>query len=126
MTNISLIGATGLTGSTTLHSLLSSPHPFSIKTFTRRPIPSPLPTPVNPDSYLPRNAECKHQNEVVDLFQLPQKGISEKGGVYISCLGTTRAAAGSVKEQEKLDLVLNRDLARKAREDGADTVSLDT
>jgi len=41
----------------------------------------------------------------------------------VSCLGTTRAAAGSTKNQERIDLDLNRELAQKAKHDGVDTVS---
>lgn len=41
----------------------------------------------------------------------------------MSCLGTTRAAAGSTKNQERIDLDLNRELAQKAKHDGVDTVS---
>lgn len=41
----------------------------------------------------------------------------------MSCLGTTRAKAGGTAEQEKLDLGLNKDLATRAKKDGASTVS---
>lgn len=43
--------------------------------------------------------------------------------MYVSCLGTTRAGAGGFEQQKKIDLDLNRDLAKKAREDGASVVS---
>jgi hypothetical protein len=42
--------------------------------------------------------------------------------VYVSCLGTTRATAGSFAAQEKLDLGLNTDLAKRAKADGAEVV----
>lgn len=47
----------------------------------------------------------------------------QQGGIYVSCLGTTRADAGGTAEQEKVDLGLNKDLATRAKKDGASTVS---
>ena len=38
-TSVTLIGATGLTGSVTLSSLLASTHPVAITTLTRRAVP---------------------------------------------------------------------------------------
>jgi len=116
-TPVTLAGATGLTGSSIVHSLLLSTHPFSITTLTRRPL-SP--------STKPQNLETSHTNQThSDLFGAVQASsrICASGGVYVSCLGTTRAAAGSTKNQERIDLDLNRELAQKAKHDGVDTVS---
>nr|XP_018260546.1 uncharacterized protein I303_07471 [Kwoniella dejecticola CBS 10117]OBR82704.1 hypothetical protein I303_07471 [Kwoniella dejecticola CBS 10117] len=117
-TPVTLVGATGLTGSHTLHSILSSTHPFNLKVLTRRSLPPTEPSK-NPLTSLTTKLYS-------DLFEAPTDGsaIAEKGGVYVSCLGTTRANAGGTANQEKLDLGLNRDLAKKAREDGADTMIL--
>ncbi|WWC93096.1 uncharacterized protein L201_008061 [Kwoniella dendrophila CBS 6074] len=116
---ITLVGATGLTGSFTLKSILSSSHPSNLTILTRRSLPFQTPSPGNPQTKLTTRL---YEN----LFQAPKDGqkISESNGVYISCLGTTRADAGGTANQEKLDLDLNRDLAKKAREDGADTMIL--
>lgn len=115
---VTLVGATGLTGTTTLQSLLQSSTPFSIRTIARRPIPSTTP---------PNKPETTHsQTTVPDLFGVPKspEKIVEDGGIWVSCLGTTRAAAGGVDEQQKLDLGLNKDLAKKAKEQGAKGIIL--
>lgn len=44
--------------------------------------------------------------------------------MFISALGTTRAAAGSVENQRKIDLDLNYDLAKSAKDAGVDTYVL--
>jgi uncharacterized protein YbjT (DUF2867 family) len=115
--NVTLVGATGLVGKATFQSLLTSPSTINLTTLTRRAIPPPSGPSFNPDT--------KHTNTVFpDLFTVPstKTPIAEKGGVYISCLGSTRAAAGGVEAQEQLDHGLNRDIARRARENGAETV----
>ncbi|WVQ79500.1 hypothetical protein IAT38_001599 [Cryptococcus sp. DSM 104549] len=117
-TAVTIAGATGLTGSHTLTSLLLSPSPLSITALVRRAIEAPA-TPVN--------ALTKLNTRIVpDLFEVPkaEEKVGAQGGVYISCLGTTRAKAGGTAEQEKLDLFLNRDLAKRARDDGAETMIL--
>lgn len=43
--------------------------------------------------------------------------------VFVSCLGTTKAQAGSIEAQRKIDLDLNLQLATAAREEGMETVS---
>ena len=42
----------------------------------------------------------------------------------MTCLGTTKAAAGSVEEQRKIDLDLNLELAKAAKAEGIETVSV--
>lgn len=113
--SIILLGSTGLTGSATLRALLSSPvHPFRISTFTRT---APPPTPA-------RLASTSHTTRTFsDLIEAVNEHLAERGAVYVSCLGTTREAAGGFEQQKKVDVDLNRALARKAREDGAGMVS---
>lgn len=112
---VTLVGATGLTGAATLNALLQTKtSPFNITTIARKAI-NPLPASHTSTSY--------SHNLVSDLFDAPKDKVAEKGGIYISCLGTTRASAGSFAAQEKLDLGLNTDLAQRAKEDGASTVS---
>ena len=111
---ITLVGATGLTGSATLTALLQSSTPFAITTIARKAI-SAEPA---------KNPSTTFTNQLTEnLFDAPKSEVGVKGGVYASCLGTTRATAGSFAEQEKLDLGLNKDLAQRAKEDGVDTVS---
>lgn len=113
--SITLLGSTGLTGSATLRTLLSSPiQPFKISTFTRS-VPSTTTT---------GNTSTTHTNKTFpDLFKAATEKLAGKGDVYVSCLGTTRAGAGGFENQKKIDLDMNRDLAKKAREDGARIVS---
>ena len=114
-TPVTLVGATGLTGSATLSALLSSTHPFTIRTIGRKAIP---PQPA-------QNTSTTFTHTLLeDMFEAPSMQVGEKGGVYVSCLGTTRAAAGGNEAQEKVDLVLNRDLAQRAKEDGVNTVGV--
>ncbi|WVQ96409.1 hypothetical protein IAU59_003514 [Kwoniella sp. CBS 9459] len=119
-TPVTLVGATGLTGSRSLSSILSSSHPFNLTVLTRRSLPAELtPSASNKSTTL-------RTRLYTDLFDAPtdQQKIAEQGGVYVSCLGTTRANAGGTAQQEKLDLDLNRDLAKRAKEDGAATMIL--
>jgi uncharacterized protein YbjT (DUF2867 family) len=112
-TPVTLVGATGLTGAATLRALLASSHPCAISALTRRPISE---TPSNPSS--------SFSNETFsDLAEAVKGTVATKGGLYVSCLGTTREAAGGIENQIKIDLDLNRDLAKKAKDDGASTVS---
>ncbi|KGB78084.1 endoplasmic reticulum protein [Cryptococcus deuterogattii 99/473] len=117
-TAVTLVGATGLTGSHSLNCLLTSPHAFSINALVRRPL-SDTPSAANPLTKL----TTRLYNS---LFDAPndKDALVEQGGIYVSCLGTTRAKAGGTAEQEKLDLGLNKDLATRAKKDGASTMIL--
>lgn len=110
-TAITLVGATGLTGGAALSSLPNSSSNFAITTLTRKP--------------LERGAKSGSTNlnrVYADLKDAASDQICSPKGVYVTCLGTTKVAAGGIKQQEQIDLVLNRELAQKARADGADTV----
>lgn len=117
---ITLLGATGLTGSATLHALLLSRSiPFSITTLTRS----------EPKIPIPLLSETTHIKRIhPDLFEAVAgsgtESIGTAGGVYVTCLGTTRAQAGSFEAQRRVDLALNRELAKRARADGCTTVCL--
>lgn len=113
---ITLLGSTGLTGNATLHTLLMSPkQPFTITTLTRSAPKVPIAI----------SKETTHTNRTFgDLFEAVKDQVGTPGGVYATCLGTTRAAAGGFEQQRKIDLELNRDLARKAKADGCTVVSL--
>jgi uncharacterized protein YbjT (DUF2867 family) len=47
-----------------------------------------------------------------------------KPKIFLSGLGTTKAAAGSIEAQRKIDYELNLDLARAAKDAGVDTYVL--
>lgn len=114
MTPVTLVGATGLTGSQALSFLLASPANFAVTTLTRRAAPAPTTPPKAPGA--------TYDNRVLSDLASADK-VAEKGGIYISALGTTRAAAGGVEQQIAIDRDLNATLADKAKADGADTVS---
>lgn len=68
-----------------------------------------------------------YNNKVVDFDQPASWALSESFGsgaskVFVSCLGTTKAQAGSIDNQRKIDLDLNLTLAQAAKDAGADTV----
>jgi uncharacterized protein YbjT (DUF2867 family) len=114
LTPVTLVGGTGLTGSAAVKALLASSHPFALTTLTRRPLEGES-----------SNPSTTYTNKTFsDLFEAVKGDVATKGGVYVSCLGTTRAAAGGLDKQIRIDLDLNRDLVQKAKEDGASTVSL--
>jgi uncharacterized protein YbjT (DUF2867 family) len=113
---VTLVGATGLTGSATLAALLSGAAPSSITTVTRRPLAAPI---------APASTATTYENRVLELEHDKTSTwgeISKAAGVFISCLGTTKAAAGSWENAHKVDVLLNQALAEKAKADGAQMV----
>ena len=107
--HIALVGATGMTGSHILQSLLglSTSYPqVQLTTLTRRP--------------LQQTSSSRYTNIVGDLStaELPPS----TSGAFISALATTKEAAGSIDAQRAIDVGLNADLARKARSAGYTTV----
>ena len=89
--SLSLVGGTGLTGACTIRALLESRVPFSVTSLSRKPLPSATSAPES------KQASILQQQIVPDLFEAPSGPIAQRGGVYVSCLGTTRSAAGGVE-----------------------------
>ena len=113
---VTLVGGTGLTGSATLLALLQSPSAIHLTAITRKATQAPV-SPTNPTTeYVNRTFP-----NLADSISSTE-GVGPKNGVYISCLGTTRGAAGGFEKQKEIDLYLNRDLVTKAKADGAKTV----
>lgn len=113
--NVTLVGATGLTGKVSLASLLASPTAVALTTITRRAAPG---TPAAGNTYSNRVLED------VGAAATAAEPIVAPGGTYVSCLGTTLATVGGdVKKQEAIDLTMNTELATRAKKDGAETVS---
>ncbi|QDS73796.1 hypothetical protein FKW77_005824 [Venturia effusa] len=102
-------GSTGLVGSQILATVLAHPSFSSVSAFARRKLPAESPKLIS--------LEAKDSETWPSLYP---KGLS----VFFSALGTTRAAAGSVEAQRKIDVDLNLALAKAAREAGADTYVL--
>lgn len=115
---ITLVGGTGLTGSAALLALLQSPSAIQLTTITRKDAPSPIQAFTN-GSTTYTNRPFPNLSDAIGSSE----GVGPSGGVYISCLGTTRGAAGGFEKQKEIDLYLNRDLVKKAKADGAKTVS---
>ncbi|KAI6780998.1 uncharacterized protein J7T54_003140 [Emericellopsis cladophorae] len=109
MPSTTIFGATGLTGSHILGQILAAPtsplHP--VTTITRR-------APKSTNDALTATVE-------EDTSKWASLAASSAPEVVISALGTTRAAAGGVKNQWKIDHDLNIEIARKAKEAGAKT-----
>lgn len=117
-TPVTLVGATGLTGSASLRYLLTSPSALAITSVTRRAAPAPWEPSTTGSSYTNRVLP-----DLTTATTTPEP-LSTKGGVYVSCLGTTRAqVGGDIKKQEAIDLDMNKVLFERAKKDGASTVS---
>ncbi|KAL2115865.1 hypothetical protein VTJ04DRAFT_10120 [Mycothermus thermophilus] len=101
-----LIGSTGLVGSYVLSTLLADPSATSIHTITRRAPKSTGPT--------------LHATVETDTTQWAAKlaSIQPPPETLISSLGTTRAQAGGIANQWKIDHDLNVELARAAKQAG--------
>ncbi|KAK3342953.1 hypothetical protein B0H65DRAFT_469849 [Neurospora tetraspora] len=108
-TSTAIIGSTGLVGSHILSTFLTSPTTTSqIQTISRRAPPNPtnsslLSPTVNSDT-------STWPTLLSSLVPLPT--------TVISSLGTTRAAAGGIANQWKIDHDLNVDLAKAAKQAG--------
>jgi uncharacterized protein YbjT (DUF2867 family) len=101
-----IIGSTGLVGSHILATLLAGESANAVHTITRR-----APKPTSPKL---------HSIVEADTTQWTSKltSITPPPSTVISALGTTRAAAGGIANQWKIDHDLNVELARAAKEAG--------
>ncbi|KAF2653687.1 NAD dependent epimerase/dehydratase family protein-like protein [Lophiostoma macrostomum CBS 122681] len=107
MTTVALAGSTGLVGSHILTTLLADPTISTIHTYARRAPPNPT---SSPKLVHISNADSSTWPSTFPTFPPPQ--------IFISALGTTRSAAGSIPAQRAIDLDLNLSLARAARAAG--------
>ncbi|OCK80928.1 hypothetical protein K432DRAFT_381804 [Lepidopterella palustris CBS 459.81] len=111
MTSTALAGSTGLVGSHILATLLAHPSISSVHTYTRRDLPE--------YSSNPKYRQI-HSTETSTWPSLYPSGTP----LFLSGLGTTRAAAGGLDGQRKIDYQLNLDLARAAKAAGCTTFVL--
>lgn len=100
-----VIGATGLIGNHLVEQLISAPHITKVITLTRRPVSH------NTDKVI---------NHVVDFENLAQYAPYFKADILFSCLGTTKKAAGSIKQQRKVDVDYQLKAAELAAENGVE------
>ncbi|KAK3186206.1 Protein fmp52, mitochondrial [Lecanicillium sp. MT-2017a] len=109
MSSAAVIGSTGLVGSNILSTLLAGDSYKPVMTITRR---------------APKS-ESPNLNAVIDAdttkWADTLKSASPLPSTVFSALGTTRAAAGGIQNQWKIDHDLNIELARAAKEAGVKT-----
>lgn len=96
-----LIGGTGLTGSSLLRQLLADSAIATLISISRRPV----------NMASPKLAEVL----IADLAQLPSMEAQMRADLYFCCLGTTIKAAGSQQNFEKVDHDAIMDFARIAQ-----------
>ncbi|KAJ4322355.1 Protein fmp52, mitochondrial [Neodidymelliopsis sp. IMI 364377] len=113
MATAALVGSTGLVGSNILSQLLSHSSFSSVYAYARRDLPNPTAT--------------TKLNPITSTDTTTWPGLfprESKPRIFFSGLGTTKAQAGSVEAQRKIDYDLNLDLAKAAKEAGVDTYVL--
>ncbi|KAF2837493.1 NAD dependent epimerase/dehydratase family protein-like protein [Patellaria atrata CBS 101060] len=111
MTSAVVVGSTGLVGSHILSTLLSHTSITAVSAYSRRPL--------DPSSSKLQPLTSTDPTTWPSLFpRSPQPHL------FLSALGTTRTAAGSLENQRKTDLELNLALARAAKDAGVSTYVL--
>jgi uncharacterized protein YbjT (DUF2867 family) len=98
-----VIGATGLVGKQLVKLLLEDENFEKVRVFVRR------------------NLEMQHQGleqKIVDFSKTESWKNDLKGDVLFSALGTTLKQAGSKEKQYDIDVGLNRNFAKAAKENG--------
>ncbi len=104
-----VIGATGLVGKQLVNQLLGDDNFEKIRIFVRR------------------KTGLKHlklEEQIVDFGDEKTWGNSLTGDILFSALGTTLKQAGSKEKQYDVDVVLNRNFAKKAKENGIENYVL--
>lgn len=104
-----LVGATGATGKDVLNLLLDDPSFQQVDIFVRKPIPL---------------SHDKLNIHIINFDNIKEWQHLVKGDVLFSCLGTTLKAAGSKKEQWKVDFDYQYAFAKAARQHGVHTMVL--
>ncbi len=104
-----VIGATGLVGNLLVRQLLENEKFEKVQIFVRRD------TGIN---------HPKLEQHVVDFKDEKTWGDKIKGDVLFSALGTTLKQAGGKEQQYEIDVVFNRNFAKKARENGIENYVL--
>ncbi|KAK6581342.1 hypothetical protein PZA11_006033 [Diplocarpon coronariae] len=106
MATTAVIGSTGLVGSHILATLLSLPSISSVYAIARR-----QPTSADPKLHPLVNAETSQ-------WAAALSAVAPTPSILFSALGTTRAAAGSIEAQRKIDYDLNLGVAKAAKAAG--------
>ncbi|KAK0103425.1 Protein fmp52, mitochondrial [Cadophora gregata] len=106
MAATAVIGSTGLVGSFILSTLLSAPSVSTVYAIARR-------QPASTDAKLKPlvNKETSHWAASIT-------NVTPPPAIFLSALGTTKVAAGSIEAQRKIDLDLNIEVAKAAKAAG--------
>ncbi len=104
-----VIGATGLVGKQLVQQLLNDNRFENVRIFVRR------------DTGL---KHPKLEQQIVDFAKTESWEKNLNGDVLFSALGTTLKQAGSKEKQYDVDVVLNRNFAKKAKENGIENYVL--
>ena len=105
-----IIGGTGMTGSFLVRQLLADPVITEVISVSRKPL----------------NISSAKLTEILvsDLAELPSLASKLRGEIYFCCLGTTRQAAGSKENFEKVDHTAIVEFAKIARAHDAKSFTL--
>ncbi|KAH7397870.1 hypothetical protein BKA64DRAFT_723531 [Cadophora sp. MPI-SDFR-AT-0126] len=106
MASTGVVGSTGLVGSFILSTLLAAPSVSTVYAIARRQ-PAITDTKLKPLV----NKETSH-------WAASLTNVTPPPAVFFSALGTTRAAAGSLEAQRKIDVDLNLEVAKAAKAAG--------
>ncbi|KAF2676159.1 NAD dependent epimerase/dehydratase family protein-like protein [Lentithecium fluviatile CBS 122367] len=113
MATATLAGSTGMVGTHILTELLAHPSISAVYAYSRRDLANPTAS----TKLFPLTS--------TDTTSWPAQFPRElKPKIFLSALGTTRAAAGGLEAQKKIDLDLNYELARAAKDAGVETYVL--
>ncbi|CAI4215507.1 unnamed protein product [Parascedosporium putredinis] len=97
------VGTTGLVGSHILKTLLAHPAFSTVHAYSRRPL---------------ANASPKLQSVTNTDSDAWPASFPAGASIFFSALGTTKAQAGGIENQRKIDLDLNLSLAKAAKDAG--------
>jgi len=104
---VAVVGGTGLVGSKLLPLLVAAPFISKVTSLSRRPIAI--------------NNEKVFSHAVNFSDTAAWKPLLAGSHAFVTCLGTTKADAGSFEKQYAIDYTLNLELAKAAKESGAKT-----
>ncbi|KAH9214180.1 hypothetical protein DL95DRAFT_389884 [Leptodontidium sp. 2 PMI_412] len=106
MASTAVVGSTGMVGSYILSTLISMPSVSTVYAIARR-------QPASTDAKLKPlvNKETSHWDASIT-------NVTPPPAIFFSALGTTRAAAGGIEAQRKIDLDLNVEVAKAAKAAG--------
>ncbi|KAF7941918.1 uncharacterized protein EAE97_006755 [Botrytis byssoidea] len=113
MASASIVGSTGLVGSHILSTLLSHPSISSVHSLSRR---DPKPSSSSPKLHPLTSTDTSTWSSLLS-------SISPSPLLFFSALGTTKAQAGSIDAQRKIDYDLNLELATTFSQMGSESTT---